>query len=87
MSNGGKVLVTEDGVEKHPRLLGIYKMRHPEYKSMSNSELMKIYGWTYKESSGKHRYVFLRGNKRVKRKNFEFIKDKTLPYPKIGVIA
>jgi hypothetical protein len=51
MSAGGKVLVTDDGIEKHPRLLGIYKMRHPEYKGLSNNDLMNMYKWTYKKSS------------------------------------
>lgn len=83
MSNGGRQLITEDGIEKHSRLLGIYRMRHPEYKKLSNEELMKLYGWKYKETSGKYRYVFLRGDKNTKKKNYEFIKDKVLPYPKL----
>jgi hypothetical protein len=84
MSNGGKQLITDDGIEKHVRLLGIYKMRHPEYKNISNQELMKKYGWTYKETGGKYRYVFLLGSKQTKKKNFEFIKNKILPYPKLN---
>jgi hypothetical protein len=87
MSNGGRQLITEDGIEKHTRLLGIYKMRHPEYKKLSNDELMKIYGWTYKETSGKHRYVFLRGSKKIKKENFSLIKDKILPYPKTNTLS
>jgi hypothetical protein len=84
MSNGGRQLVTEDGIEKHTRLLGIYKMRHPEYGDISNEELMKMYGWHYQDTSGKHRYVFLLGTKQTKKKNYEFIKDKILPYPKLN---
>ena len=84
MSNGGRQLVTEDGIEKHTRLLGIYKMRHPEYKDMSNEDLMKKYGWTYQDTSGKYRYVFLLGSKQTKKRNYEFIKNKILPYPKLN---
>lgn len=83
MSNGGKVLVTEDGIEKHPRLIGIYKMRHPELKQYSNAEIMQMYHWTYKESSGKHRYVYLRGTKKEKKEMYKFIEDKIMPYPKL----
>jgi hypothetical protein len=82
MSNGGKVLVTNDGIEKHPRLLGIYKMRHPEYVNLSNEELMNKYGWAYKVSSPKHRYVMLRGNKHERKMLYEYIKPMRLPYPK-----
>ena len=83
MSNGGKQLVTRDGIEKHPRLLGIYKMRHPEQRNLTNQELMDFYGFTYKPTSGKHRYVYLLGNKKTRNKNFSFIKDVIQPYPKI----
>lgn len=41
-NKGGKMLITEDGIEKHPRLLGIYKMRHSELKDYSNEELMNL---------------------------------------------
>src|SRR5690606_13256979 len=49
-NGGGKVLVTNDGIVKHTRLLGIYKMRNPELKSKTNEEIMKIYGWKYEET-------------------------------------
>ncbi len=84
MSAGGKVLVTSDGIEKHPRLLGIYKMRHPEYKELSNDELMKICGYTYKESSPKHRYVLLRGSKFEKKNLYKLIAPLVQAYPKMG---
>lgn len=83
MSAGGKVLVTEDGIEKHPRLLGVYRMRHPEYSNLSNDELMEKYGWTYRESSPKHRYVLLRGDRREKRRMYQYIAPLVQPYPKI----
>jgi hypothetical protein len=82
MSAGGKVLVTEDKIEKHPRLLGIYKMRHPEYKDLSNDELMNMYGWIYKDSSPKYRYVLLRGSKHEKKEMYKLISPFVLPYPK-----
>jgi hypothetical protein len=83
-SNGGKMLITEDGIEKHPRLLGIYKMRHPELKNYTNKELMDLYGWKYTASSEKHRYCFLRGDKREKKEMFKYIKEKIQPYPKLN---
>lgn len=83
MSSGGKVLVTSDGIEKHPRLLGIYKMRHPEYKDLSNKELMKMYNWKYKISSPKHRYVLLRGNKFEKKQMHNQIVSYIQSYPKM----
>jgi len=84
MSGGGRQLITSDGIAKHTRLLGIYKMRHPEYKDISNEELMKIYGWEYKETSGKHRYVYLLGTKKEKKINYNLIKEKIMEYPKKG---
>ncbi len=84
MSAGGKVLLTNDGIEKHPRLLGIYKMRHPEYRELSNDELMKICGYTYKESSPKHRYVLLRGGKLEKKGLYKHIAPFVMPYPKMN---
>lgn len=83
MSAGGKVLVTEDGIEKHPRLLGIYRMRHPEYEGLSNEELMKKHGWTYRESSPKHRYIMLRGDKKTKKELYKYIQGMIQPYPKM----
>ena len=83
ISNGGRVLVTEDGVEKHTRLLGIYKMRHPELKEYTNEEIMKMYGWTYGVSHGKHRYCYLRGSKKQKKEMFRLIKNRIQEYPKI----
>lgn len=82
-NGGGKMLLTESGVKKHTRLLGIYRMRHPEYKEYTNEELMEKLGYTYTESGRKHRYVYLRGTKREKKEMYELIKDKIQPYPKI----
>lgn len=82
-TSGGKMLVTEDGIEKHQRLIGIYRMRHPELKDYSNEEIMKLYGWKYVESSGKHRYCYLRGTKKEKKEMYKYIKDKIQPYPKL----
>jgi len=53
-------------------------------KNISNEELMDIYGWTYKKTFGKHRYVFLLGDKNMRKNNFKFIEDKILPYPKLN---
>ena len=53
-------------------------------KLYTNDEIMKIYGWIYKESSGKHRYCYLRGNKKENKIMYEYIKDKIKPYPKLN---
>lgn len=79
VNNGGKMLI-KDGVKKHPRLLGIYRMRHPELKDKSTEELRCLLGYEYCESGRKHKYVFLRGSN--KKSYFKCIKDKIKPYPK-----
>lgn len=79
VNKGGKML-TKDGIEKHPRLLGIYRMRHPELKDMPTEELRKLLGYEYIPAGRKHKYVYLRG--RRKNKHYTMIKDKILPYPK-----
>lgn len=76
-NKGGKMLITEDGIEKHPRLLGIYRMRHPEYKDYSNDELMDLLGYKYIGGGCKHRYVFFRDKKLQKKLNLQ-----TQEYPK-----
>ena len=81
--NGGGKMIEKNGITKHTRLLGIYKMRHPEYKDMTNDELMKLLGYHYVEGGKKHRYVYLRGNKKDRKNIYIYIKDKILPYPKI----
>lgn len=80
-SSAGKMMITNDGIEKHPRLLGIYRMRHPEYKETKTDELMRILGYKYIEASGKHRYVFLRGSKNEKKNLKKQLLPKILPYP------
>ena len=82
MSAGGKVLVTSDGIEKHPRLLGIYRMRHPEYEGLSNQELMDKHKWTYKASSKKHRYIMLRGKKLERKRMKKLLEHQIMSYPK-----
>ena len=81
VNNGGKMLI-KDGIKKHPRLIGIYRDRHPELKDWSTEEIRKMLGYEYIESGRKHKYVFLRGPKSTKRKNFNLIKHLIQPYPK-----
>ena len=76
-NKGGKMLITEDGIQKHPRLLGIYKMRRPELKDYSNEELMNLLNYKYIEGGRKFRYVYFKDKKLLKR-----LKIKSLPYPK-----
>lgn len=79
VNKGGKML-TKDGIEKHPRLLGIYKMRHPEFKDIPTEDLRRMLGYEYVPAGRKHKYVYLRG--RHKAKLYNLIKEKILPYPK-----
>ncbi len=83
-SAGGKMLVTEDGIEKHPRLLGIYRLRHPEYRDIKTPELMDILGYKYIPAAPKYRYVLMVGDKKQRKKDILTIKDRILPYPKIN---
>ena len=83
-NKGGKMLLCEDGITKHVRLIGMYRERHPELYRYTNEEIMKMNGWSYTESGSKHRYVFIRGNKKEKRLIVSFIKDRIMDYPKIG---
>lgn len=82
INNGGKMLITKDGIEKHPRLIGIYKKRHPELKNKTNNYIMKLCGYEYKNGGKKHRYIYLRGNKKAKKEMYEHIKGMIKPYPK-----
>lgn len=46
-NSGGKMLLMPNGIKKHPRLLGIYRMRHPEYKDYTNAELLVKLGLSW----------------------------------------
>jgi len=67
----------------HIRTIGIYKKRHPELNKLTNKEIMKRYDWKYVNSSGKHRYVLLRGKKWITSLMYNQIKDRILKYPKL----
>ena len=83
-NSGGKMLMCEDGLKKHPRLLGIYRQRHPEYKRYTNDELMNLLGYQYVGGGRKFRYVYLRGSKRERRELCGMLDGKIQPYPKMG---
>ena len=53
VNDGGKMLITADGIEKHPRLIGMYRQRHPELRDKSTEYIMNLYGFTYKEGRKK----------------------------------
>ena len=81
MSNPNKMLT--NGKEKfHIRTIGSYKRRHFELQNLTNKEIMKKYGWEYIDSSGKHRYVYLRGDTWIKNLMFNQFKNKIQKYPK-----
>ena len=80
-NKGGKMLL-KDGMTKHPRLLGIYRARHPELKDKSTEYIRQLLGYEYTDSGRKHKYVFLRGSKARRRFLYRQIKDLIQPYPK-----
>lgn len=82
MSNPSKMLVDEKGKIFHVRSIGTYKRRHQELAGMSNLQIMEKYGWKYIDSSGKHRYVYLRGDSWIKNLMYNQIKEKIIEYPK-----
>ena len=82
-NKGGKMLLMPNGIKKHPRLLGIYRMRHPEYRNYTNTELMNLLKYTYTDGGCKYRYVYLRGSKKEKKEMYQYIKDRIESYPKV----
>lgn len=83
VNGGGTQLISENGLKKHSRLLGIYKMRHPEYEDMSAEELREKLGYKVVKAGRKFRYVYLRGTKGERKKMLRQIQDKIEPYPKM----
>lgn len=81
LSSVSKMLINQQGEKFHIRTIGSYKRRHPELQKLTNKEVMKRLGWTYIDSLGKHRYVFLRGKKWLKDLMYQEIRDKIKPYP------
>lgn len=82
-NNGNSIYVDENGVSKHTHLITIYRQRHPELKNLSREEILNRLGLKRATSGRKHRYLFLRGNKKEKASMLAIVKDKILPYPKI----
>jgi hypothetical protein len=82
MSSPAQMLKDKEGRIFHVRSIGTYKRRHSELRGLSNKEIMEKYSWEYVKSSGKHRYVYLRGEKWIRNLMFNQIKDKIRDYPK-----
>jgi len=83
MSSAGVRYVDENGNEVHARNLGIYRMRHPEYRDINTPELLKILKWTEKDTEGKYKYVYIRP--RCNKEKIEMMKELQpliKPYPK-----
>lgn len=76
-NGGGKMLLGPDGIEKHPRLLGVYRMRHPEYRKYDNAQLMELLGYTYVQGGRKHKYAIGRSRRAKKA-----LGKMAQPYPK-----
>lgn len=84
MTNGGKMLVDENGITRHTKSINIFKIRHQELKDKTGKEIMEIYGWKHIQGGKKHRYCYLLGDKRSKKIMLNQIKDKLQQYPKGG---
>ena len=82
-NKGGKMLENENGLRLHPRLIEIYRKRHPELRQASAQEIRQLLAVHEVTGGAKYRYVYLRGDKREKRKMYQQIKDRILPYPKL----
>ena len=83
-TSSGKMLLSYNGEQKTTRLIGIYRMRHPEYADMTNEEIMEAHGLKEVSGSQKHRYVYLRGGKLERRGNYRLMKHLVEEYPKGG---
>ena len=82
-TQGGKKMVNHRNEEVHPRLVSMYKKRHPEkYGNMKMDEIMKELGWKYMEGSSKHRYCYLLGNKKQRKMLLKYIQENIQEYPK-----
>ncbi len=77
-----KRAVDENGQEVGVRLLGIYRQRNPELADKSNNEIMKYLNFRYIEGTLKHKYVYLRGSKSVRKKMKKDINHLIQSYPK-----
>jgi len=78
----GKIMIDKNNQKFHPRNIGIYKLRHPEYYSLTNTEIMNKYGWSMIDGSSKHKYLFIRTYNKEYKEILDSIKNEIKPYPK-----
>jgi hypothetical protein len=82
-TSGGQKMINHFGEDVHPRLVSMYKLRHPDkYGHMSMKEIMDTLGWEYTDGTSKYRYCYLRGTKKEKRNLRKKIEDIIEDYPK-----
>lgn len=83
MTESGNKMINHLGESVHPRLVSMYKKRHPEkYGNMKMTEIMDSLGWKYLEGSKKHRYCYIRGHKKDKIELYNSILSLIKEYPK-----
>jgi hypothetical protein len=81
-TSGGQKMINHLGEEVHPRLVSMYKLRHPEkYGQLTMRQIMDKLGWEYDSGTSKYRYCYLRGNRKEKKQMKEKIKDIIQEYP------
>lgn len=76
-------MINERGEEVHPRLVSMYKLRHPDkYGDKTMKQIMDDLGWKTLEGTQKHRYCFLRGDKKQRKLLHKQIEQSIMEYPK-----
>lgn len=81
-SAGGSMLVTKDGIEKHPRLISMYKKRNEHLRDVSSADIIESLGWKKIDSAKKHKYIYLTGGKKYRKEMLKRLENKILSYPK-----
>jgi len=81
-TKGARRLVDEFGQELNTRTLSIYRQRRPELADKSSSEIVEYLNCRYIEGTTKHKYIYLRGNKREVKEMLKIVSPLIQDYPK-----
>lgn len=75
-----RYLIDDKGRRRSPR-------SRPDSKNGSEKERYEAAGWKVLEEPGKHRYIYLLGNKSERREAQKYLQFPILPYPKAAKIS
>ena len=81
-TKAGKKIVNHRNEEVHPRLISMYRKKRAEYTRMKTADIIADLGWRELQGNFKHRYCFLRGNKKQKTELKKYIQEFIKDYPK-----